>query len=38
VLPEFKALLGVEKLIGLVKVGKASDLDRRDKDYKRYLP
>jgi hypothetical protein len=38
VLPEFKALPGVEKLIGLVKIGKAGDLDRRDKEYKRYLP
>ena len=38
VLPEFRTLPGVEKLIGLVKIGKASDLDRRDGEYRRYLP
>ena len=38
VLPEFKTLPGVEKLIGLVKVGKTNNITRRDEEYKIYLP
>jgi hypothetical protein len=38
VLPECRSIPGVERLIGLVKLGKAGDLASRDRGYKAYLP
>jgi T5orf172 domain len=38
VTPECRSVAGVERLIGLVKLGKTNDLDRRDAEYKIYLP
>jgi hypothetical protein len=38
VLAEFRSIPGVERLIGLVKLGKTNDLHRRNEEYKIYLP
>jgi T5orf172 domain len=38
VLPAFRSVPGVERLLGMVKLGKTNDLARRDAQYKTYLP